>query len=139
MQPLSTGEQPVELVSVSIQGEVPDHWLARLHMRPRWPAWAATRSAAEVRVVQLLVLNVLLQIFDGFATYHGMHLGVQERNPLLRAAFEAWGIGASLLLFKGFCCAALGLVYAAIGSQFATLAFSIVAGVYAVGSLVPCL
>src|SRR6185369_9225983 len=36
---------------------------------------------------KLLVLNLLLQLFDGIATYQGLQVGFREANPLLLRAF----------------------------------------------------
>jgi uncharacterized protein DUF5658 len=85
----------------------------------------------------LLVLNLLLQLFDGLATYSGMHLGFGERNPLLRLGFGLWGIGPTLLLCKSFACATLMTIWFSAGPRLATSAFSLLAAVYVVCSFVP--
>jgi hypothetical protein len=55
---------------------------------------------------RLLVLNVLLQLFDGLATYYGFAVW-GEGNPVLRGAIAQVGLGLTLLLAKGSGCALL--------------------------------
>jgi hypothetical protein len=86
---------------------------------------------------KLLVVNILLQVFDGIATYHGLRLGIREGNSLLADAFQYWGIGLSLLTFKAFACGALIFVYARATTTVARQALSGIAVFYCVGSLVP--
>lgn len=87
----------------------------------------------------LLVLNIALQIFDGAATYAGLHLGIREANPLLRSAFHFWGIVPTLLVFKGQACGLLLLLYRIAGEQLAMPALGALAGVYSICSLMPWL
>jgi hypothetical protein len=47
----------------------------------------------------LVILNVLLQLFDGIATYVGWEQH-GEQNPLLRMGFEIWGDEATLVTAK---------------------------------------
>jgi len=47
----------------------------------------------------LIGLNLALQLFDGVATYAGWQQ-FGEANPLLRAGFEMWGAGPTLLAAK---------------------------------------
>lgn len=47
----------------------------------------------------LVALNVLLQAFDGVATYIGWEQH-GEMNPLLRTAFAEFGAGPTLLVAK---------------------------------------
>ncbi len=47
----------------------------------------------------LIILNLALQLFDGVATYSSWDQ-CGEGNPLLRAGFEVWGAGPTLLLSK---------------------------------------
>lgn len=100
---------------------------------------SAPTARAPDPAYTLLLLNILLQIFDGVATYHGTHRGVHELNALLRAAFEFWGVGVSLLLFKSFACAALGFIYAVCAREVARTALALTAGVYCLLSLMPWL
>ncbi len=93
----------------------------------------------KVTAYQLLILNFLLQVFDGLATYVGMHLGIKEGNPLVRAAFEICGVGPALLMLKSLACAALTLVYQAIRPDLLGIALGGLAGVYSIASLIPWL
>ena len=87
----------------------------------------------------LLVLNILLQVFDGIATAQGLRIGIHEGNHLLAAAFKYWGVGPTLLVFKTFACGALVFVYAAARQELARKALAAVAIVYCACSLVPWL
>jgi len=57
-------------------------------------------------IAVLIALNLALQLFDGLATYVGWQR-FGEANPLLQAAFVAWGPGPSLVIAKS---AAAGLI-----------------------------
>jgi len=88
-------------------------------------------------LLALLVLNVLLQVFDGVATARGLQLGMHEGNHLLAAAFDYWGVGPALVLSKGFACAALIFVYVAASREVARKALAMIAIIYGTCSLVP--
>jgi len=47
----------------------------------------------------LIGSNLILQIFDGYATYIGWNR-FGEANPLLHSAFTHWGAGPSLVVAK---------------------------------------
>ena len=94
---------------------------------------------AETFLYRLFILNIVLQIFDGVATYAGLHIGIHEGNPLLRNAFHVWGIVPALLLFKVQACGLLVFVYKIAGAQLAIFALGILAAVYCMFSLVPWL
>ncbi len=87
----------------------------------------------------LLVLNLLLQVFDGIATAQGLRLGMHEGNHLLATAFNYWGVGPSLVAFKTFACGALMFVYAAARQDVARKALAAIALVYSTCSLLPWL
>lgn len=89
-------------------------------------------------VYRLLLLNILLQLFDGLATYSGLHLGIREGNPLVRNAIHLWGVAPGLLLFKAQACALLVIVYRLAG-DLARPALGLLACVYSVCSLIPWL
>ena len=55
----------------------------------------------------LFIVNLLLQTWDGLATYYGLALGVQEGNPLIQSVMEHLGTGWGLLGAKGFACGLL--------------------------------
>src|SRR5438128_5981189 len=59
-----------------------------------------------------LILNLLLQLFDGVLTYGVLHLGVPEANPLVGSAIAQWGIAWGLIYWKTFACALLLLIFA---------------------------
>jgi hypothetical protein len=58
------------------------------------------------RLAILVVLNVALQVFDGFATYVGWQRH-GEMNPILSAGFVHFGAGPTLVVAKTV---AVGLV-----------------------------
>jgi hypothetical protein len=110
---------------------------ASLAMPAVAPPLLADRSTV---VFRLLLLNILLQLFDGLATHGGLlYLGVHEANPLLRIGFQLWGIGPTLLLFKTAACALLVLVYRIASDEQALPALGMLAAVYALCSLLPWL
>jgi len=87
-------------------------------------------------IVLLIILNLALQVFDGVATYVGWQR-FGEANPLLRAGFDAWGAGVTLVMAK-IVAVALILVLARAGRPALVgvgLSFTLVA--YTALSLVP--
>ena len=93
--------------------------------------------SAQVRIYQLVLLNVALQIFDGIATYEGLRLGWHEGNPLLVAAFAWIGIGPALLLFKAKACALLMVLHRFSHRPGVPAVLGLLAGAYGMFSLVP--
>jgi hypothetical protein len=85
----------------------------------------------------LFLLNIVLQLFDGMATYTGIHMGVPEANQLLCNSFAMWGVGPSLILFKAFACGVLLLLYRNAAEQLGRPALMLLAVVYCLLSLVP--
>src|SRR5215813_13970166 len=63
-------------------------------------------------VKRLLVLNLLLQCFDGLLSYQVFSLGAAEANPFVSAAIANWGVTYGLLYKKILACALLFLVFA---------------------------
>jgi hypothetical protein len=102
-------------------------------------ALAAPPQARDALLEQLLLLNALLQVFDGVATYAGLQHGVREANPLLRSAFHLWGVVPTLLVFKASAFGLLVFVYRFASQSLATPALAALAAVYAVCSLAPWL
>ena len=98
-----------------------------------------TSPSAHTTVYRLFILNILLQVFDGVATYSGLHLGIREANPLLVGAFHLWGVVPTLLFFKANACVLLLFVYRLAAEQLAMPALAALAAVYAVCSLIPWL
>ena len=119
----------MSVVSVRIRGE-----LAGVSHRT-----SALEQAEEPRNVlyDLFLLNIVLQMFDGMATYSGMQMGVREGNQLLCSAFAVWGVGPSLLLFKAFACGMLLLLYRNSGEEIGRPALTLLAVVYCACSLGP--
>ncbi len=91
----------------------------------------------ESTIYDLFLLNIVLQLFDGMATYAGVGMGVQEGNQLLCNAFAMWGVGPSLFLFKGFACAVLLLLYRYTRDEIGQSAFILLAAIYCLFSLIP--
>jgi hypothetical protein len=100
---------------------------------------SALAQAQEPRTVlyDLLLLNIALQLFDGMATYTGIHMGVREGNRLLCNSFAMWGVGPSLILFKAFACGVLVLLYRNTAEQLGRQALMLLAAVYCLLSLLP--
>lgn len=100
-----------------------------------------TEAAAPARtyLLQLLMLNLVLQAFDGIATYIGLQVGFQEANPLLLASFGAIGTGPALLLFKLKAAALLVIVYRFAPPKVGVTVLRLLAAVYCCLSLGPWL
>lgn len=116
--------------------------LGRLVEAPRVGAAALTTTLAPARngvLYWLFVLNIALQIFDGIATYSGLHLGIREGNPLLRSAFHVWGVVPTLLVIKLNASVLLLFIYRNASQSLGQLALTVLASVYAVCSLIPWL
>jgi|GEM_PF-5780561 len=96
------------------------------------------RAATTLAFHGLLVLNLLLQIFDGLATYVGFAVW-GEGNPLLRVAIDRLGLGPALLVAKSVGCALLVFIWASGTGRIALAAMSICALVVGACSLVPWL
>jgi hypothetical protein len=84
---------------------------------------------------QLFLLNISLQLFDGVATYQGVHLW-GEGNPWIHETMGLLGVGPALLLWKAKACGCLVLArrmqaHAAVG------VLGVSAVVYGVLSFVP--
>ncbi len=103
------------------------------------PAQARAWALRDDAPYHLFLLNVVLQLFDGIATYSGLHLGVGEANQLLCNAFRLWGVGLSLILFKAFACGTLVLLYRNAPEELSRRALTFLAGVYSIFSLIPWL
>lgn len=88
---------------------------------------------------KLLVLNLLLQAFDGVATYQGLAVGFREANPLLVRAFLWVGPGATLLTVKVAACAILLMLHQTVPPRVGRPAMRFLAAVYCLFSLGPWL
>jgi|SRR5262245_12579733 len=60
---------------------------------------------------QLLIVNLLLQLVDGLASYHIISAGVPEENPMVASAIESWGVMGGLLYSKLLGCALVVLLF----------------------------
>jgi hypothetical protein len=60
---------------------------------------------------QLLIANLLLQLFDGLASYQIISAGVPEENPLVASFIANWGVVGGLLYSKFLGCALVVLVF----------------------------
>src|SRR5207247_455709 len=69
------------------------------------------RMLSERAIFALVCLNLALQVFDGVATYVGVHVGMAEGNPLVAWALAQVGPGFALVLFKLQACARLMLLW----------------------------
>jgi Domain of unknown function (DUF5658) len=59
----------------------------------------------------LLAFNLLLQVFDGAASYLILSNAEREVNPMVHAAIQAWGVGWALVYWKIFVCILLVALY----------------------------
>jgi len=87
----------------------------------------------------LVLLNIMLQTFDGLATYHGLMLGMEEGNPMMRAAMVQLGVTEALLGTKGAACLALPLFLFLRPRRLSVWALALIAGFYLALSFVPWL
>ena len=94
-------------------------------------------SYPERGVSVLLLFNLALQLFDGVATYVGVHAGFAEGNPLLDWAFGHLGPASTLFLFKLQACACLLLLWRLRRNRLAVPALVLSAAIYVVCSLAP--
>src|SRR6184192_3455622 len=98
---------------------------------------APMRMLSERAIFALVCLNLALQVFDGVATYVGVHVGMAEGNPLLAWALAQVGPGFALVLFKLQACACLLLLWHVRRNRLAAPALVFSATVYVVCSLAP--
>jgi len=92
---------------------------------------------STTRLHQLFLLNLCLQIFDGVATYEGLHHHWSEGNPILLQWMPFIGTGATLLLFKAKACGFL-VILRRLGDQpFVHEALVMLATVYTFFSFIP--
>lgn len=62
-------------------------------------------------VSRLVVVNLLLQLFDGLASYRIISAGLPEENPVVANFIANWGIVGGLLYGKLLGCALVILIY----------------------------
>jgi hypothetical protein len=92
---------------------------------------------SSVQLYELFALNIVLQMFDGVATYTGVVMGWHEANPLLRHTFTLLGVGPTLLLFKAQACGLLLLLHRGAPRRLQGHVFRGLAAIYCVLSLAP--
>ena len=91
---------------------------------------------SEEHLHQLFLLNLVLQMFDGVATYYGItHWG--EGNPLITALIPTFGVGATLLLFKAKACGFLVVLRRLAGRRGVYESFVMLAVAYTALSFIP--
>ncbi len=67
--------------------------------------------AMSASLGQLLIVNLLLQLLDGLASYHILSAGVPEDNPVVASAIVNWGVSGGLLYSKALGCALVVLIF----------------------------
>jgi hypothetical protein len=95
------------------------------------------RPITERGMLALVGVNLALQVFDGVATYVGLHAGMAEGNPLLAWALGQLGPASALCLFKLQACACLLLLWCVRRHRLVAPALVVSAAVYVVCSLAP--
>ena len=86
----------------------------------------------------LLILNLTLQVFDGFFSYQLFSLGAVEVNPIVAAAIAEWNVIWGFLYSKLLTSVALIVIFAVSHrqQQLATQALILTASVYGCAALV---
>jgi hypothetical protein len=90
----------------------------------------------ETRLHQVFVLNLVLQLFDGVATWHGVSAW-GEGNPLLEFVMASLGVGLALILAKVVASACLVVLRRCWRHREAYDALIVLATVYTAFSFVP--
>jgi hypothetical protein len=85
----------------------------------------------------LVIVNLLLQVVDGAATWIGIQLGFTEGNPLIASAIGRWGTTSALVFFKLEACACLLAVWYLRRSRLAGPALVFSATTYLACSVAP--
>lgn len=100
-------------------------------------SFSLTHTTPQAKLAALLTLNLVLQLFDGIATYQGLSIGWEEANPLLVAVFAFMGVGPGLLLFKVKACVLLLLLHRYTPVPVGIKVMRMLAAVYCTFSLAP--
>lgn len=69
------------------------------------------RLSMHASLVQLLIVNLLLQLMDGLASYHIISAGIPEENPVVATFIHNWGVAGGLLYGKLLGCALVILIF----------------------------
>ena len=93
-------------------------------------------DVTEEQLHQLFLLNLVLQMFDGVATYFGIvHWG--EGNPLILSVMPTLGVGATILLFKAKACGFLVVLRRLAGHRGVYESLVVLAVAYTALSFIP--
>ena len=95
------------------------------------------RSYPERGMLALVLVNLALQLFDGAATYAGLHQGFAEGNPILCWTLVRLGPASALFLFKLQACACVLVLWRLRRNRLAAPALLVSAAVYLACSLAP--
>jgi len=93
----------------------------------------------DKRLHELFMLNVMLQVFDGVATYQGLQYHWAEGNPILISWMPFLGAGATLLLFKAKACGFLVVLRRLGNRAFVYESLVVLATIYGFFSFIPWL
>ncbi len=96
-------------------------------------------NTPQMKLYQLFVLNMALQLFDGVATYQGLRIGFQEANPILVQAFSHVGVLPTLVFYKAYACGLLVVLHRITPAHLGVPIMQGLAAVYCVFSLGPWL
>ena len=88
-------------------------------------------------ISRLVVMNLLLQVWGGLATYYGLSRGVQESNPLLRSCMAYWGVGVTLVGAKSAACVFVFSLYKVAYLSLSQWGLVLTAVSYVMGSVLP--
>lgn len=104
------------------------------------------RGAHEIDGIErgLWILVGLVLVGDVVTTFAGLHVGLNESNPVARSAIDGWGVGGMLALKGGavalaLCCRGLledpyrPIIPAALAGPWA---FAVVVNVYVISTVV---
>jgi uncharacterized membrane protein len=91
----------------------------------------------ERGILALVLVNLVLQLLDGAATYLGLQAGFREGNPLLVWALHHIGPAFTLFLFKLQACGWVLVLWRLRRHQLAAPALALSAVIYVVCSLAP--
>jgi len=88
-------------------------------------------------MLALVLVNLVLQVIDGAATYVGLHAGFAEGNPLLGWTLARLGPASALCLFKLEACACVLLLWRLRANRLAAPALALSAAAYVACSVAP--
>jgi len=65
----------------------------------------------QAMIVKLAIVNILLQVADGLASYQILSAGVPEVNPLVATYIAQWGVFGGLVYSKAIGCILVVLIF----------------------------